>query len=127
MPVGARGRDGGRGDRRGLESAVAAHDPTAHAEIVALRAAAAARAQLPARIGDAVRDARAVRHVHRRGAQRAYRASGVRRLGSEGGRLRKRLFDLTREPRVTHRVDVFGGVCAEECRALLRRFFEARR
>ncbi len=37
------------------------------------------------------------------------------------------LFDLTREPRATHRVDVFGGVCAEESRALLRRFFEARR
>ena len=24
------------------------------------------------------------------------------------------LFDLTREPRATHRLDVFGGVCAEE-------------
>jgi len=34
---------------------------------------------------------------------------------------------LTREPRATHRVDVFGGVCVEESRALLRRFFEARR
>ena len=37
------------------------------------------------------------------------------------------LFDLTREPRMTHRVDVFGGVCAEECSALLRSFFEPRR
>jgi tRNA(adenine34) deaminase len=37
------------------------------------------------------------------------------------------LFDLTRAPRATHRVDAFGGVCAEESRALLRRFFEARR
>ena len=37
------------------------------------------------------------------------------------------VFDLCRERRLTHRVDVFGGVCAEDCSALLRRFFEARR
>jgi tRNA(adenine34) deaminase len=37
------------------------------------------------------------------------------------------LFDLPREPRLTHRIDVFGGVCSEECSALLRSFFETRR
>jgi tRNA(adenine34) deaminase len=37
------------------------------------------------------------------------------------------VFDLPREPRMAHRMDVFGGVCAEECGALLRRFFAARR
>jgi tRNA(adenine34) deaminase len=37
------------------------------------------------------------------------------------------VFDLVREKRLTHRPDVFGGVCAEECRELLRGFFEARR
>ncbi len=37
------------------------------------------------------------------------------------------VFDLPREPRLAHRMDVFGGVCAEECGALLRRFFAARR
>jgi tRNA(adenine34) deaminase len=37
------------------------------------------------------------------------------------------VFDLPRETRLTHRMDVFGGVCAEESRELLRRFFEARR
>jgi tRNA(adenine34) deaminase len=37
------------------------------------------------------------------------------------------VFDLTRETRLNHRPDVFGGVCAEECREILRRFFEARR
>ena len=26
------------------------------------------------------------------------------------------VFDLAREPRLNHRLDVFGGVCAEECR-----------
>jgi tRNA(adenine34) deaminase len=37
------------------------------------------------------------------------------------------IFDLSREPRLTHKIDVFGGVCAEESRALLKAFFEARR
>jgi tRNA(adenine34) deaminase len=37
------------------------------------------------------------------------------------------VFDLPREPRLTHRMDVFGGVCSEESSALLKRFFESRR
>ena len=37
------------------------------------------------------------------------------------------VFDLPRQPQLTHRIDVFGGVCGEEMRALLRRFFETRR
>ena len=35
--------------------------------------------------------------------------------------------DLSREPRLAHGVDVFGGVLSEESGALLRGFFEARR
>jgi tRNA(adenine34) deaminase len=35
--------------------------------------------------------------------------------------------DLLRHPRLNHRVEVRGGVCAEACGALLRTFFEARR
>jgi tRNA(adenine34) deaminase len=37
------------------------------------------------------------------------------------------LFDLVRDPRLNHRVDVGSGVLAEECGALLRAFFRARR
>ena len=37
------------------------------------------------------------------------------------------VIDLPREPKLTHRVDVFGGVCSDESAALLRRFFESRR
>ena len=36
-------------------------------------------------------------------------------------------FDLPRSPKVTHRIDIFGGVCSEESSVLLRQFFEARR
>jgi tRNA(Arg) A34 adenosine deaminase TadA len=34
---------------------------------------------------------------------------------------------LPREPRLAHRIDVFGGVCSDESAALLRHFFETRR
>ena len=37
------------------------------------------------------------------------------------------LFDLLRHPRLNHGVEVVGGVMAEECAALLKRFFLARR
>ena len=37
------------------------------------------------------------------------------------------LYNLVQEPRLNHRVEVVGGVMAEECGALLRRFFRAKR
>lgn len=37
------------------------------------------------------------------------------------------LGDLVRHPRLNHRVDVKGGVEAEACAALIKRFFSARR
>jgi len=37
------------------------------------------------------------------------------------------LHDLLRHPRLNHRAEVIGGVREEECGALLRTFFEARR
>jgi tRNA(adenine34) deaminase len=101
-------------------------DPTAHAEIIAMRAAALhlqnyrlERAVLYVTlepcamcIGAAI-NARIARVVF--GAWDA-------KAGACGS-----AFDLTRERKLTHRIDVFGGVCSGECSALLRRFFEARR
>lgn len=37
------------------------------------------------------------------------------------------LYDLAREPRLNHQIEVTGGVMAEECGLLLKRFFAARR
>lgn len=37
------------------------------------------------------------------------------------------LHDLLRHPRLNHRVEVAGGVMAEECGAVLRAFFDGRR
>jgi tRNA(adenine34) deaminase len=37
------------------------------------------------------------------------------------------LYDLVREPRLNHRVELTSGVRAQECGDLLREFFRARR
>jgi tRNA(adenine34) deaminase len=37
------------------------------------------------------------------------------------------VLDVLAEPRLNHRPEVLGGVRAEECAALLREFFAARR
>ena len=37
------------------------------------------------------------------------------------------VYDLLRHPRLNHRPEVVGGLMAEECGELLRRFFESRR
>ena len=36
------------------------------------------------------------------------------------------LFDVVRDPRLNHRVDVRGGILADECGALLQQFFLSR-
>ncbi|MGA2190051.1 MAG: tRNA adenosine(34) deaminase TadA [Steroidobacteraceae bacterium] len=110
----------------GWNRPISDRDPTAHAEIVALRAAAMQRqnyrltgATLYATLEPcamcigAVQNARVARVVF---------AAWDPKAGACGS-----VFDLTRDHRMTHRIDVFGGVCSEESSDLLRRFFEARR
>ena len=126
VPVGALLVLGGEVVGEGWNRPIASHDPTAHAEIVALRAAALQRENYRlvsatlfvtlepcAMCVGAALNARVARVVF--GAWDA-------KAGACGS-----VFDLPREPRVAHRMDVFGGVCAEECSVLLRRFFAARR
>jgi tRNA(adenine34) deaminase len=126
VPVGALLVIGGIVVGEGWNRPIVTHDPTAHAEIVALRAAAAGRQNYRLAtstlyvtlepcamcVGAAI-NARVARIVFGAWDQKAGACGSV--------------FDLPREPRLAHRVDVFGGVLAEECGALLRRFFEARR
>ncbi len=110
----------------GWNRPIASHDPTAHAEIVALRAGAqvlrnyrlsnatlyATLEPCPMCMG-AVLNARLARVVFGAWDSKAGACGSV--------------IDLPREPRLTHRIDVFGGVCAEESASMLRQFFERRR
>ena len=112
----------GRGRNRREESA----DPTAHAELVAMRAAAASlgRWRLDgctvvvtlepcAMCAGAIAQARVARLVYGPDDPKAGAVAS--------------LWDLVRDPRLPHRVEVHGGVLADECAELLQAFFRQRR
>ena len=126
VPVGAVVvRDGaviGRGGNRTVRD----QDPTAHAEILAIREAAAALGSWRlegcelfvtlepcAMCAGAIVLARLDRVTFGAWDEKAGMA------GSVG--------DLLRHPRLNHRPEVVAGVMAEDCAALLREFFESRR
>ena len=105
---------------------IASHDPTAHAEIVALRAGALRlrnyrleRCTLYATLEPCAMCIGAA--INARVARVVFGAWDTK-AGACGS-----VTDLPREPKLTHRLDVFGGVCSEESTALLRGFFESRR
>ena len=110
----------------GWNRPIADHDPTAHAEIMALRAGA--RHLRNYRLGGTTLYATLEPCVMCMGAVFNARISRVvfgawdPKAGACGGAV-----DLPREPKLGHRVDVFGGVCSDESAALLRNFFETRR
>ncbi|MGA2842274.1 MAG: tRNA adenosine(34) deaminase TadA [Steroidobacteraceae bacterium] len=126
VPVGAVVVQDGAVIGEGWNRPITDADPTSHAEIVAMRAAAI-RLQNYRLTGatlyvtlepcamciGAALNARVTRVVF---------GAWDLKAGACGS-----VFDLSREPKMTHRIDVFGGVCSEECSDLLRRFFEARR
>jgi tRNA(adenine34) deaminase len=127
VPVGALvvSRDGqviGRGrNRREVDG-----DPTAHAEMVALRAAAnyagtwrldgttlVVTMEPCAMCAGALVMARVQRLVY--GATDA-------KAGAVGS-----LWDIVRDRRVNHRIEVISGVLADECGSVVREFFAAQR
>jgi tRNA(adenine34) deaminase len=110
----------------GWNRPIAASDPTAHAEIVALRSAAVGQRNY--RLQGATLYATLEPCPMCMGAVLNARVSRVvfgawdSKAGACGS-----VIDLPREPKLTHRIDVFGGVCSEESAALLREFFAQRR
>ena len=110
----------------GWNRPIAGHDPTAHAEIMALRAGAQRlrnyrleRTTLYATLEPCVMCMGAVLNAR---VARVVFAAWDQKAGACGS-----VVDLPRQPKLTHRIDVFGGVCSDESAALLRQFFENRR
>jgi tRNA(adenine34) deaminase len=110
----------------GANCPIAATDPTAHAEIQALRSAARSLGNY--RLPDSVLYVTLEPCLM---CAAALIQARVRRLvfgawdpqfGAAGS-----LIDVFRLPGLNHRVDVFGGVLADESNALLRDFFQQHR
>jgi tRNA(adenine34) deaminase len=110
----------------GRNAREASNDPTAHAEILALRAAATAVGSwrldgctLVVTLEPCSMCAGAV--VLARVARLVYGATDPK-AGAVGS-----LWDLVRDRRLNHRPEVVSGVLADECANLLREFFDAHR
>ena len=102
------------------------HDPTAHAEILALREA-----------GDKIKNYRLNdltlvvtiepcpmclgAMLHARIARLVFGAQDPK-WGAAGS-----LYDLARDKRLNHQIEVVPGILAEECGGMLKEFFEAKR
>ena len=118
-----------RGDTvigEGANCPIHTHDPTAHAEIVALRTAATRvgdyrlnEATLYVTLEPCIMCASALVHAR---VRRVVFGAWDPKAGGAGS-----IADIFAIPELNHRVDVFGGVLAEECGTLLSDFFRARR
>ena len=111
---------------RGHNASIACHDPSAHAEIVALRAAARTRgnyrlngATLYATLEPCAMCAGAI--VQARIAHVVYGAADPR-AGAAGS-----VMDVLAHPALNHRPQVTRGIAAVACGALLLEFFRERR
>jgi len=126
VPVGAVLVQDGQVLARGNNRTLRDCDPTAHAEIVALRQAARAAAnhrlgrstmyvtiEPCAMCAGAIIQARVLRVVY--GAD-----------DPKGGAVRT-CFTVLSHPRLNHQVDITSGILAEQCAGILQKFFTARR
>lgn len=126
VPVGAVVVSGGEIIGRGRNNPIAAHDPTAHAEINAIREAARRKGnyRLPGATLYVTLEPCAMcvaAMAHARLARVVFGAYDDK-SGAAGGAL-----DLVSEKGLHHRIDVNGGLLADECGKLLQTFFESRR
>jgi len=126
VPVGAVVVLDGRVLGRGRNSPISRSDPTAHAEILALREAAAAIGNY--RLEGATMYATLEPCVMCAGALVAARVSrlvfGARDLRFGGVRSK---FQLADAEVLNHRVEIVEGVLGAECAELMQRFFNSRR
>ncbi len=126
VPVGAVLVRDGQLLAEGWNRPISTHDPSAHAEIVALRAGAQASANyrtvdttLYVTLEPCVMCAGAI--VHARVSRLVFGA-----YDPKAGAVSS-VYDVIANPRLNHRLPWLGGVMESECAALLRNFFRCRR
>src|SRR5512145_331982 len=110
----------------GHNAPIGGHDPSAHAEIMALRAAATALGnyrldgcELFVTLEPCAMCSGAM--LHARLARVVYGAADPK-TGAAGS-----VFNLFAQPQLNHQTRVEGGVMAQECAALLQAFFQNKR
>ena len=126
VPVGAIVVRDGEIVGRGYNHPISAHDPTAHAEIVAMRDAAQRLAnyrlggcELYVTLEPCAMCAGAMRHAR---IARVVFGAADPKTGACGS-----VIDLFAEARLNHHAEVTPGILASEAGAMLQRFFAARR
>jgi len=126
VPVGAVLVKDGEIIAEGGNRPISNHDPSAHAEIVTLRAAAERLGNyrltdttLYVTLEPCIMCAGAIIHAR---IKRVVYAATDPKAGAAGS-----VFDIFASPRVNHRVEIDGDLLAEKSQALLRTFFRARR
>jgi tRNA(adenine34) deaminase len=126
VPVGAAVVIDGAIVGTGHNQSVACHDPSGHAEIVALRAACGAREnyRLPGATLYVTLEpcAMCVGAIVQARISRLVFGAYDPKAGAVGS-----VVDMTDSPAWNHRFEVNGGIMADECGVLLRDFFRARR
>lgn len=110
----------------GWNRPIGTHDPSAHAEMIAMRAAAQALGNyrlldttLYVTLEPCAMCAGAM--VHARVKRLVYAATDPR-AGAAGS-----IFNIVQHQALNHRLDVSSGLLGEECATLLRSFFASRR
>jgi tRNA(adenine34) deaminase len=126
VPVGAVIVSGGNVIGKGFNRPISGNDPTAHAEIVALRDAAQhqqnyrlSNSTLYCTVEPCMMCAGAI--IHARIARVVFGTPDPK-AGAAGS-----IYNVLTDPRLNHRVEVLSGIREDECAALLRQFFSARR